>query len=923
MNDISKLSPETLAAENEGLKKENSDLNIEIRRLTRQLNSDKKILGAIQANFNARSGLLEAATRESEKQKRFLTYFMRSSVNFVLFLDEEDRIAYCSDSLLKKTGMPNFDHVDGIHIVDFYRSLGGEVFAILTEARLDRVDETRETVSAEVSLDLDRSGDVQNYQIQVSPMFDAEDRICGKIVLWYDNTELINAKNAADNANTAKSAFLANMSHEIRTPMNAVIGMTELLLRQDLPREAKGNLSTIKQAGTNLLSIINDILDFSKIEAGKLELVETEYLFASLVNDAINIIRLRIGEKPLRFTTMIDGKLPLKLYGDEIRVRQILLNLLTNAVKYTNKGNITLSVRGKKTETPPGFTLCFEVKDTGIGIKAEDMDKLFGNFMQFDSKRNRSIEGTGLGLAISRNLCRLMGGSLGAESVYGEGSVFTAEIPQKILDGQPFALVENAEHKNCLVFEGRETFALSVTYTLESLGLPYALAADKDELIRELKSGRYQFVFVAWPVAEEIQTVLKRNVGTVKVAAMAEYGKKIPLGCEELYMPTQPVMVANILNGKNVNFGFQNTEFLDIRFTAPQARILVVDDIASNIDVVSGLLAPYKMTIDKAGGGAESIEMVRGQRYDLVLMDHMMPGMDGIEATAAIRAWEAAQSKKNIPIIALTANAISGMKEMFLEKGFNDYLSKPIEIAKLDKMMSRWIPAEKKINAGRGIMRETFSGKTEIVIPGVDTVKGITMTGGTVEGYKKVLSTFQKDAEERLVLLQNPPQEKDLPLFTTQVHALKSALASIGAAALSSMAAELEKAGKAGDLVLIREALPGFAEQLAALAEEIKKGTLRAAGSLTDHTDSEEKSTDQESVFNPLPHSLLRELATALESQKADAIDRILDELTQQALDPKMREVLDAVSDLVLMAEYTKAAKTVQELLEQGGAELK
>jgi hypothetical protein len=273
--------------------------------------------------------------------------------------------------------------------------------------------------------------------------------------------------------------------------------------------------------------------------------MEGEYLFASLINDVINIIRIRIGEKPLRFTTMIDGKLPAKLFGDEVRVRQILLNLLTNAVKYTPKGNIIFSVRGDipaqggTGETPPGFTLRFEVRDTGIGIKAEDMGKLFGNFMQFDSKRNRSVEGTGLGLAISRNLCRLMRGSLTAESVYGEGSVFTAEIPQKVLDGRPFAPVEGAEHKNCLVFEGRKTFAMSITHTLNCLGAPNILVRDKEEFLRELQSSRYQFAFIAWPVAEELQGVLKESAAAVTVAAMAEYGKKIPLGCRELYMPTR------------------------------------------------------------------------------------------------------------------------------------------------------------------------------------------------------------------------------------------------------------------------------------------------------------------------------------------------------------------------------------------------
>ncbi|MDR1059117.1 MAG: response regulator [Treponema sp.] len=410
---------------------------------------------------------------------------------------------------------------------------------------------------------------------------------------------------------------------------------------------------------------------------------------------------------------------------------------------------------------------------------------------------------------------------------------------------------------------------------------------------------------------------------------MADYGKKIPLGCGELYMPTQPVMVANILNGKRTDFGFQDTEFLDIRFTAPEARILVVDDIASNIDVVSGLLAPYKMIIDRAGSGPESIEMVKKQRYDLVLMDHMMPGMDGIEAAAAIRKWEESRRalenlgnpRGQIPIVALTANAVLGMKEMFLEKGFNDYLSKPIEIAKLDKMASRWIPAEKQIKIGRGIRRESFSGETGILIPGVDAHRGINMTGGTEAGYRKVLAQFYKDAVERLPVFAPPPAETadgkdrfiegDIPAFTAHAHAIKSAAGTIGAAEVSAEAAALEAAGKAGDMAALREGLPAFHKHLAKLTEGIgkvleekredKDGGLQDGGSQDGGGEKE------------APIASIAALRAALEAKNMKEIDRLLAEL--ETADAETREAVNAASDKVLMGEYLGALETITALL--------
>jgi signal transduction histidine kinase/ActR/RegA family two-component response regulator len=398
--------------------------------------------------------------------------------------------------------------------------------------------------------------------------------------------ELENQTRLAVEASRAKSAFLARMSHEIRTPMNVIIGFSEVLLQSDLPADAADSVRNIKQAGISLLSIINDILDFSKIEAGKMDIINADYMLSSLIHDAENIVRFRLEEKPLKFAMNIGAGLPSKLRGDMVRVRQVLLNLLSNAIKYTNEGSITLTISGTTTEDGK-FLLSFEVADTGVGIKEEDMGKLFNSFSQVDPQKNQGIEGTGLGLAISQNLCHAMGGEITVRSAYGKGSVFTAVIPQDIADKLPF---------------GRQ--------------------GEKAEAPRP---------------------------GT---------GKR------------------------------------RIEFTAPEARILAVDDSKVNLAVIESLLKPYGMKIDTCVSGERAIALVKENRYDIVFMDHMMPGMDGVEATAAIRETE---EGRDIPIVALTANAISGMREMFLENGFSDYLSKPVDLAKLDNIVTAWIKEDLKV----------------------------------------------------------------------------------------------------------------------------------------------------------------------------------------------------------------------------------
>ena len=643
-----------------------------------------------------------------------------------------------------------------------------------------------------------------------------------------------NKARQSENANQAKSRFLSIMSHEIRTPLNAIIGMGELALRSDNIPMMADYVREIKQAGTTLLSLINDILDFSKIEAGKLEIIPVPYNLPLMVNEIVNIIKMRINEKPIRFFTNIDPDLPVKLNGDEMRIRQILLNLLGNAVKYTEQGHISLSIKKEIAIKTNQVCLIIDVSDSGMGIKQEDRAKLFTEFMQFDTKKNRGIEGTGLGLAITKRLCKAMGGDLLVSSVYGEGSTFTAFILQTI----------------------------------------------------------------------EVSAALPEDAGS---------------------------SMKTMDNSAGLNF------------TAPLARLLVVDDIAVNLRVAQGLLAPYRAIVDICLTGAEALMYVKQNSYDLIFMDHLMPDMDGVDAVALIRAWENEQvetrlgqvPEKQVPIVALTADAVSGMREMFLKKGFNDYLSKPIEVARLDEIMGKWIPKGK---------REKVKGKNEKVksnneegavyspvpspysllpsIPGVDVQKGIAMTGGKLELYLEVLAIFIKDVQERLPLLQTPLDSGVLPSFVTQVHALKSASASIGAAEVSAMAADLEAAGKSEDLPLIGESLGVFTGKLSELVDGIRQweATINKNDpNKNDQNKDELSNTGKPGFSMMLP--LLRELSASLKINNATEVNRILKKIkdlsNQYQLDSKTKDALGQISDELLIAEYGSAMKIVEELVEE------
>jgi signal transduction histidine kinase/CheY-like chemotaxis protein len=685
-------------------------------------------------------------------------------------------------------------------------------------------------------------------RISRSNLITKSKRFMGKAIMLYDNTErerlIIQLQEAQDHATSAeqatasKSAFLATMSHEIRTPMNAIIGMSDLAMREDLNPNARKYVVNIRQAGSNLLAIINDILDFSKIESGKLELIEAEYQVASLLNDCISIICMRIAERPLLFIANIDSSLPDRFVGDEVRVRQILINLLSNAVKYTKEGYILFTVSGAPV---PGdedkLIVTFTVSDSGVGIKETDLPKLFGEFNQFDTTANRSTEGTGLGLAISQNLCRLMGGEITVSSRYGEGSSFAAVIPQTTApNATVLAVVHNPETKSSLLYEPQAMYADSLAWSLKNLKVPVTVANSPEELFQELETGTYSHVFIGSELADQAWELIQhRKLPTVPVLLVGLLELSASKSMFSLSMPAYAISIANVLNGVIQSSA---RDAATVRFIAPEARLLIVDDIVTNLTVAQGLLAQYQTQIDTCTSGKAAIELVKNNAYDIVFMDHMMPEMDGIEAATAIRSLDC-DYVNTMPIIALTANAMSGMREVFLEKGLNDYLAKPIEIPKLNEIMERWIPRAKwqapeevepvksaTATAAASVPNSAgaapFPGDKLAGVEGMD-IDDALRYAGNAKSLRVILEQFFEEAEDLIGAIKTSFAKKDWADYAIRTHAVKGVCAMIGMKSLSERAKELELAAKAGDYLKCEQDTISFCEAMAVFHQSLRK----------------------------------------------------------------------------------------------------
>jgi len=763
-----------------------------------------------------------------------------------------------------------------------------------------------------------------------------------------------------ESAERSKDDFLVNISHEIRTPINAVCGMSEAVLQEDLPLNVRRDIIDIQTAGRNLLATVSNILDFSELESGKMELAEESYNITSTITDIINMALTMDNGKHLELIVDCDANLPSNLVGDEQKLRRIIMNLLGNAIKFTREGGVILSIRSRKEEY--GINLLVSVKDSGIGIERKDLEKIFTSFSQVNSKRNREEGGVGLGLAITQALVRSMGGFIAVDSVPGTGSEFKFTIPQKVLDETPIVSIKNKKHLFAACYINmdkynysvvREGYENCVRHFSEQFGIMFRICRNLPELKRRIEYENYSHIFIGWEEYCEDRCYFEKLAEDYTVVLLLNYGQETMVrgNMLRIYKPFTVLSIAAVFNGQRIVQNDEQHITLHKRFIAPQASVLVVDDNAMNLKVMARLLLPYQIKVSMAGGGMEALEKLDKTAYDCVFLDHMMPEMDGVETLHKIR-QKPGTYFQTLPVIAFTANAIGGAREMFLSEGFDDFIAKPIELSVLERMLRRYIPVQKQViveddtvedgtDRKRSDMGGAFRGKeTDTSVQdaqeaslkteesesralallrraGINIEQGISYCGDK-EGFREIIRIYHEEGPKRSSRLKQYFKEQDWKNYVITVHALKSNSKGIGAMELADLALNLEMAGKGNSINYIMD----NHEKLMEMHDQLLAALGKNAFVYPEGNPAHGPAVSQKESAAPQADHMQdtgRGQGTATDPQDADrqGLEELLDRLKEKLADFES-EGLDEILDCLAGCQYqgvllTKLAEEIKD----------
>lgn len=681
------------------------------------------------------------------------------------------------------------------------------------------------------------------------------------VLVYQQKVEEIQIQNALLNmAQKSKDEFLANMSHEIRTPMNAIVGMSELIMREEEnnPRIDE-YCHNIQASGQNLLTLINDILDFSKLESGKMNVVHEPYSIAALVQNVVNTAMFRRGYKDINIIVDISPSIPKKLNGDSVRIQQIMTNIITNAVKYTEKGYVFIEVR---CELKDGKNyLQIKVEDSGIGIKKEDLSHLFESFKRMDTKKNRSIEGTGLGLPICKHLVELMHGTIRIQSEYGKGTKVKILISQQVVDREPALVLKDKDDIKVAMYfdidvrkdEARHQLYQKANNNMwKGLGVDYLVANRFDNLRSIVDSGKVTHLITGSDEYKKYSDQLSEISEKIRVYVVHDprYNIKFKGNITGIHMPFCAVSIVTALNGEAFYRQIEENEVGEASFITPEATVLIVDDNEINLKVAEGILGVFHTKCLFAKSGKEAMDILAANPVDIVFMDHMMPEMDGVETTRIIR-QTGEESFRNVPIVAMTANVVNDVKQLFLNSGFQDFVPKPISVKSVGAVLKHWLPRKyivyaDEVKAGDnvgvsddaktrdnvGVSDGAKAGNNVKTADDAATVKNgkladdmpvnnsdrpyvvpnaeqaLENMGGQRDLYKELLEYCLELEEKRWADIQKTFDDKDWPEYTILVHALKGGMRSLGIEELALAAQGQEFACKEGR---IDDAIAGHA----------------------------------------------------------------------------------------------------------------